>query len=413
MRRIDTSTAVVDLFGPGKNGFRNGDPALAILATRLNAEFFNSMQEEVASTIEGAGLALSSGDSTQLFQALQILAGKVLTKGVGGGVTVTLSVAESRNPIILLTGVLTANINVVMPAVGRQWVIANNTSGAFSLTVKTASGSGVSVPQASSMQLYCDGANVLLSGITPSSQSVRGAASALTASATGLSGAVTVAADAIVVESTGNQFQTLRAVSVSASFGNPTGVNGLDVGAAGSQTASTWYYVWVIWNGTTVAGLLSLSATAPTMPSGYTHKALVSVVRTDGTANKYPISYIQAGSDWQYRPAPGSNLVGAVPQVASGSTASVVTAIGLSAVVPPNATAVDVLASLTVANGNVAVSPSNAYTLFPIRLANPAATPASNAGGRRFALEGTSIYWSSNASDGSVSILGFKLGVGG
>ena len=42
-----------------------------------------------------------------------------------------------------------------------------------------------------------------------------------------------------------------------------SGVNGLDTG---SEAASTWYYIWVIYNGTTVAGLLSTSATAPTMP---------------------------------------------------------------------------------------------------------------------------------------------------
>ena len=42
MRRISTPTAAQDLFGPGKHGFRNGDPANAILATRLQAEWFNA-----------------------------------------------------------------------------------------------------------------------------------------------------------------------------------------------------------------------------------------------------------------------------------------------------------------------------------------------------------------------------------
>jgi hypothetical protein len=51
-----------------------------------------------------------------------------------------------------------------------------------------------------------------------------------------------------------------------------SGANGLDTGSA---SADTWYYVWVISNGTTTAGLLSLSATSPTLPSGYTFKALV------------------------------------------------------------------------------------------------------------------------------------------
>lgn len=72
MRRIDTSTKAVDLFGVGKHGFRNGDPALAILATKLNAEFFNSLQEEVASLIEASGQTLNPADNTQLAKAMPV-----------------------------------------------------------------------------------------------------------------------------------------------------------------------------------------------------------------------------------------------------------------------------------------------------------------------------------------------------
>lgn len=74
MRRIDTPTAAEDLFGPGKDGFRDGNPALAILATRLNAAFFNALQEEVANTIELGGLALDPNDNTQLFKVVRLLA---------------------------------------------------------------------------------------------------------------------------------------------------------------------------------------------------------------------------------------------------------------------------------------------------------------------------------------------------
>jgi hypothetical protein len=55
-----------------------------------------------------------------------------------------------------------------------------------------------------------------------------------------------------------------------------TGVNGLDTGAVATNTV---YYLWIIRNPTTaqVGGLLSLSATAPTMPSGFTQKQLYPV----------------------------------------------------------------------------------------------------------------------------------------
>ena len=63
-----------------------------------------------------------------------------------------------------------------------------------------------------------------------------------------------------------------------------SGANGLDTG---SIAANTWYYVWAIWNPstTTDASLLSLSSTAPTMPSGYTKKRRVGSVRSDGSSD--------------------------------------------------------------------------------------------------------------------------------
>lgn len=71
MRRISTPTAAQDLFGPGKHGFRNGDPANAILATRLQAEWFNSLQEEVAAAVEQTGQALDPENNGQLSAAIE------------------------------------------------------------------------------------------------------------------------------------------------------------------------------------------------------------------------------------------------------------------------------------------------------------------------------------------------------
>lgn len=63
-----------------------------------------------------------------------------------------------------------------------------------------------------------------------------------------------------------------------------SGANGLDTGV---EASDTWYYLWVIYNPTTatVAGLISASSTSPTLPSGYTYKALVGVVRNKSSGN--------------------------------------------------------------------------------------------------------------------------------
>lgn len=92
---------------------------------------------------------------------------------------------------------------------------------------------------------------------------------------------VDVTADEVIVKNTSGNAVVLSTVSLTVDIA-ASGANGLDTGA---EASSTWYYVWVIWNGSTTAGLLSTSATAPTMPSGYTHKALVGAVRNNGSSN--------------------------------------------------------------------------------------------------------------------------------
>lgn len=72
-------------------------------------------------------------------------------------VTVTLS---ARADYIEVTGALTGNRNLIVPANG-QWSIFNNTTGGFTLTVKTASGTGVAVGQTKRCILIADGTNVV------------------------------------------------------------------------------------------------------------------------------------------------------------------------------------------------------------------------------------------------------------
>lgn len=72
----------------------------------------------------------------------------------------------------------------------------------------------------------------------------------------------------------------VRNFSASWDFTAPLGAGGLDTGA---RAASTWYYIYVIHNGTSAAFLISVSATAPTMPSGYIYRALVGAVYNNGS----------------------------------------------------------------------------------------------------------------------------------
>ena len=87
-----------------------------------------------------------------------------------GGVTkplsnadVTLSADEAAKEIITLNGNLLANVNLIIPATPqRGYVIVNNTTGAFNVTVKTATGTGVQVPQGISSKVFSTGLDIQL-----------------------------------------------------------------------------------------------------------------------------------------------------------------------------------------------------------------------------------------------------------
>lgn len=115
---------------------------------------------------------------------------------------------------------------------------------------------------------------------TPSSASIVATTRNLVAAYASAS-TLTVNADEVVLKDSSSAVYLATSVSLTANIA-ASGANGLDTGA---EASSTWYYVWIIYNGTTVAALLSTSSTAPTMPSGYTYKALVGAVRNDGSSN--------------------------------------------------------------------------------------------------------------------------------
>ncbi|WP_049870983.1 gp53-like domain-containing protein [Sideroxydans lithotrophicus] len=102
----------------------------------------------------GASLVPSDGLASNVAHA-------IYTKSVAGNTDVTLTAQEAAFPIITINGALTGNINLIVPASSRQRIINNVTSGAFQVTVKTAAGTGVVVPQGYCLPLFCDGTNVL------------------------------------------------------------------------------------------------------------------------------------------------------------------------------------------------------------------------------------------------------------
>lgn len=58
---------------------------------------------------------------------------------------VTLTAAQYGKPIIVITGLLTANLNLIFPSIVGEWIVINSTTGPYTITCKTAAGTGVVV----------------------------------------------------------------------------------------------------------------------------------------------------------------------------------------------------------------------------------------------------------------------------
>ena len=87
----------------------------------------------------------------------------ILSKSLTGLTSpVTLSGVEAANVIQEYSGVLTANMVVILPPTVQLYTVTNLTSGAYTLTFSTgASGAAtVTLPQSQSLILICDGTNV-------------------------------------------------------------------------------------------------------------------------------------------------------------------------------------------------------------------------------------------------------------
>lgn len=68
---------------------------------------------------------------------------------------------ESRKMMLNISGTLSAPRNVICPTTSKLYFIKNATTGGFAITLKTAAGSGVSIPNGKSTVLMCDGTNVV------------------------------------------------------------------------------------------------------------------------------------------------------------------------------------------------------------------------------------------------------------
>lgn len=84
-----------------------------------------------------------------------------LVKDVSAGGAITLTSAEASNKLLQFIGDPASNVVVTIPSVVGIYYVQNTYSGAYSLTIKTSTGSGLALNSGDRAILYCDGVDVV------------------------------------------------------------------------------------------------------------------------------------------------------------------------------------------------------------------------------------------------------------
>lgn len=215
------------------NGFQSGTAPSASFNKVLRQCSF--MAAGLANFIVNRGISVpDDGNLANLVNEILEAMNAVLSLSVAGGANVTLNATTQANyPIIELTGALTGNIHVTFPLAGR-WLVYNNTTGAFTITLMSAGlGTSYVIPQGDTIEVYSpDGVNII-PVLNPASQ--HGIPYDL---AGGFAGVQSVASQLAL------QFISTRALAF------PVSLTGSQAIAGTAATASTTFTVSV--NGTNV-----------------------------------------------------------------------------------------------------------------------------------------------------------------
>ena len=109
---------------------------------------------------------------------------------------------ESRKMMLNISGTLSGARNVICPTASKLYFVKNATTGGFAITLKTAAGSGVSIPNGRSMVLMCNGTDVI--DATDYSSSLNTAALSYSTTLTGGTGVVALGTNQFYKDASGN-----------------------------------------------------------------------------------------------------------------------------------------------------------------------------------------------------------------
>jgi len=150
--------------------------------------------------------------------------------------TANAAIDQSRNAVLVFTGTPTANCNVVAPSVNKVYIISNQTTGGYSVNMKTSGGNVLSISAGSKQLVFCNG-TAFTSVVNPSA--INGDLT-ISGSAT-IGGNVTAGTNVIlsntITATTGNL--SLVSASNSVSFQQNTSALRIPSGTTGQRPTNT------------------------------------------------------------------------------------------------------------------------------------------------------------------------------
>jgi microcystin-dependent protein len=171
---------------------------------------------------------------------------------------------EARNAVLVVGGTNSAIRQIICPLVNKLYVVTNNTSGGYAVTIGGSTGSTVSIPNGVTAQVYCDGTNFYSSQTGSAGNfNVNG-----TLTATGLTDTGNM--------SVGGTLGVTGATSLTT--GAISGIMTAPTAAAGTNTTQIATTAFVISN-SVPTGVINMWGTA-TAPTGYLLCAGAAVSRT-------------------------------------------------------------------------------------------------------------------------------------
>ena len=169
---------------------------------------------------------------------------------------------EARNAVLVVTGTNSAIRKVVAPLVNKTYIISNQTTGGYSITIGGSSGSAVTIPNGITAQVYCDGTN-FYSSQTGSAGNFTVNGNFSVGGTTSLTGALTYGGTTLSNSVTGTGSMVLSASP--ALTGTPTAPTAV----AGTNTTQIATTAFVLANGVPSGAIMMWSGSIASIPSGW------------------------------------------------------------------------------------------------------------------------------------------------